>query len=94
MIFFLDKNFPKPSARILTDRGHAIVDIRGTVQAGATDDSIFRLAQERGAVLLTTDKDFYHAAIRAKLKIALDCIARHGIANRSLLLTDRRIYIR
>ena len=116
MIFLLDENFPKPAIRILADRGHSGIDIRGTDQEGASDDSLFRLAQKRGAVFLTTDKDFFHtvpvtfskhkgsivialaqpnrAAILAKLDLALRYIEGHGIANRSLLLTDRKMYLR
>ena len=116
MIFLLDENFPKPAAAILAARGHAAADIRGTGREGSSDDAVFNLAQERGAVLLTTDKDFFHTvphafpshggsvaialaqpnrtAILAKLDIALDFIARHGIANRCLLLTDRRMFLR
>jgi predicted nuclease of predicted toxin-antitoxin system len=116
MIFLLDENFPKPAARVLADRGHSVPDIRATQRRGAGDDAIFRLAQQRGAVFLTTDKDFFHtvplafpkhsgsiviasaqpnrSAILAKLDVALDYIERCGIANRSVLLTDRRMYLR
>jgi predicted nuclease of predicted toxin-antitoxin system len=116
MIFFLDENFPKPAVRVLADRGHSSVDIRGTGQEGASDDSLFRLAQEAGAVLLTTDKDFFHtiplafqkhngcivialaqpnrSAILSKLDQALRYVEQHGIANQSLLLTDRKMYLR
>jgi hypothetical protein len=34
------------------------------------------------------------SAILAKLDVALDYIERCGIANRSVLLTDRRMYLR
>ena len=116
MIFFLDENFPKPAVRVLADRGHGSVDIRGTSREGGKDDSLFRLAQEHSAVFLTTDKDFFHTVplafashhgsivialaqpnrrdILAKLTVALDYVERHGIANRCLLLTDRKMYLR
>jgi predicted nuclease of predicted toxin-antitoxin system len=116
MIFLLDENFPKPAIPILATHGHSAIDVRGTGQEGASDSSLFRLAQDRGAILLTTDKDFFHtvpltfprhcgsvvialdqpnrAAILAKLVEALRYIEHHDIANRSLLLTDRKMYLR
>lgn len=60
MRFFFDENFPKAAAVLITARGHECIDIRGTNQEGADDDTIFHLAQEQGAVLLTTDRDFFH----------------------------------
>lgn len=60
MRFFFDENFRKAAAVLITARGHECIDIRGTNQEGADDDTIFRLAQEQGAVFLTTDRDFFH----------------------------------
>ncbi len=60
MRFFLDENFPKQAASVLKAKGHEVFDIRGTSQEGAPDASIFKLAQEKSAVFLTTDKDFFH----------------------------------
>jgi predicted nuclease of predicted toxin-antitoxin system len=60
MIFFLDENFPKRAASLLKERGHSVFDIRETGKEGLPDGEIFRLAQEKHAVFLTTDKDFYH----------------------------------
>lgn len=60
MRFFFDENFPKAAALLITARGHECIDIRGTKQEGAADDAIFHLAQEQGAVFLTTDRDFFH----------------------------------
>ncbi len=60
MKFFLDENFPKSSENILKELGHEIVDIRGTSEEGMSDLNIFKLAQEKEAVFLTTDNDFFH----------------------------------
>lgn len=60
MNFFLDENFPKAATKILEERGHTSYDIRMTEKEGADDITIFEMAQERKAVFLTTDKDFYH----------------------------------
>jgi predicted nuclease of predicted toxin-antitoxin system len=60
MKFFLDENFPKPAADLLTARGHEVFDIRSTEFEGSNDSQIFELAQAEGAIFLTTDKDFFH----------------------------------
>jgi predicted nuclease of predicted toxin-antitoxin system len=60
MRFFLDENFPKTAAKILIENGHDVFDIRGTSDEGSEDIDIFQIAQERNAIFLTTDKDYFH----------------------------------
>ena len=60
MIFLLDENFPKSAEKLLSDLGHEVIDIRGTNLEGADDAQLFELAQKHDAILLTTDRDFYH----------------------------------
>ena len=60
MKFFLDENFPKSSEVVLNEFGHTVFDIRGTSREGLSDLEIFKLAQKKKAVFLTTDKDFFH----------------------------------
>jgi predicted nuclease of predicted toxin-antitoxin system len=60
MIFLLDENFPKSAEKLLYELGHQVIDIRGTELQGIDDFRLFELAQENGAILLTTDRDFYH----------------------------------
>lgn len=60
MIFLLDENFPKSAEKLLADLGHSVIDIRGTELEGADDVHLFELAQQNNAILLTTDRDFYH----------------------------------
>ncbi len=60
MRFFLDENFPKSAEKYLASRGHTVFDIRGSSDEGINDLDIFRLAQEKRAVFLTTDRDFFH----------------------------------
>ena len=62
MKFFLDENFPKAARALLAREGHESIDIRGTEKEGADDDDndLFLIAQDSHAVLLTTDKDFFH----------------------------------
>lgn len=60
MIFLLDENFPKSAENLLTAWGHDVIDVRGTELQGADDFQLFEFAQQNQAVLLTTDRDFYH----------------------------------
>ncbi|MGE5679816.1 MAG: DUF5615 family PIN-like protein [Bacillota bacterium] len=60
MKFFLDENFPKSSGNLLLELGHEAFDIRGTEHEGADDEMIFTFAQQKEAIFLTTDRDFFH----------------------------------
>ena len=60
MTFFLDENFPKTAEALLASLGHVVLDIRGTDAEGAADTDIFGMAQEKQAVFLSTDRDFFH----------------------------------
>jgi predicted nuclease of predicted toxin-antitoxin system len=58
--FFLDENIPSEAGRFLSELGNEVFDIRGTDQEGLHGNRIFELAQEKQAVFITTDRDFYH----------------------------------
>ena len=60
MTFLLDENFPKAAAALLTSRGHRVIDFRCTARQGMSDADVFKEAQAANAVLLTTDRDFFH----------------------------------
>ena len=60
MTFLLDENFPKRAVPVLEAAGHSCLDIRGTDAEGSDDSTLFQLAQDHHAILLTTDKDFFH----------------------------------
>ena len=60
MIFLLDENFPKSAEKLLIELGHQVIDIRGTEFQGADDSYLFEIAQQQQAILLSTDRDFYH----------------------------------
>ena len=60
MKFILDENFPKAARPCLEQRRHECVDVRDFLPQGTDDEMVFQFAQERRAVFLTTDKDFYH----------------------------------
>ena len=60
MNFLLDENFPKSAEKLLIDLGHHVIDTRGSHLQGIDDFQLFEIAQQNEAVLLTTDRDFYH----------------------------------
>lgn len=56
----LDENFPLSTRSFLESRGWAILDVRGTSREGCEDKVLFAWGQENHALILTTDKDFFH----------------------------------
>ncbi len=60
MRFLLDENFPRSVAAILLERGHETVDLRSVGLLGASDTVVAEKAIETSAVILTTDRDFFH----------------------------------
>lgn len=60
MNFMLDENFPRQAGDMLEGLGHNVFDIRGTEYEGCNDTAIFRLAQKKEAIFLTTGRDFFH----------------------------------
>ena len=60
MKFFLDENFPKTAGTWLSELGYVVFDVRGSEKEGITDIELFSQAQELDAVMLTTDRDFFH----------------------------------
>jgi len=60
MKFFFDENFPKAAREILQELGHECFDPRGSDLEGVPDTIIVEEARRMKAVLLTTDRDFFH----------------------------------
>lgn len=60
MRFILDENFPKAVIPILQALGHEVDDFRVIGTIGSPDDEIVRMAKKRSAVILSTDRDFFH----------------------------------
>lgn len=60
MNFLLDENFPKAVIPILEKSGHQVLDYRLIGCEGDYDDLVIKAAIENEAVLLTTDRDFFH----------------------------------
>jgi predicted nuclease of predicted toxin-antitoxin system len=61
MIFLLNENFPKAAGDLLEKLGHVCFDFWGTECEGIDDNQVVQMAKNRGAVILTTDRDFYHS---------------------------------
>jgi len=60
MRFYLDENFPILAADALQQLGHETFRAVDIHPHGAADKILFEDAQQRKAVFLTTDKDFFH----------------------------------
>ena len=94
MTFLLDENFPKSARTLLEERSHTIIDFRIDGVVGADDSEVIRLAQRSNAVILTTDRDFFHTLGRQHpdhhgiVVIALKKPTRSLILSRLLWLLD------
>jgi predicted nuclease of predicted toxin-antitoxin system len=60
MTFFLDENFPRAAITLLESAGHAGSHALQSFPPGTEDAKLFACAQERKAIFVTTDKDFFH----------------------------------
>lgn len=60
MKILLDENFPKSAFETIEDAGYEPVAFDSVLPYGADDEDVFAMAQSLDAVLLTSDRDFYH----------------------------------
>ena len=60
MRILLDENFPKSASDVIVAAGHEVVPFEDVCDFGTDDETVFGRAQELGAVILTSDRDFYH----------------------------------
>ena len=60
MNFLLDENFTKAVFPLSLEKGHKAYDFRELGNLGADDRFVIQKAIELKAVLLTTDRDFFH----------------------------------
>ena len=60
MNFLLDENFPKSAGDLLRDLGHNVYDFRLLSEEGASDFRVMELAIIKSALVLGTDRDFFH----------------------------------
>ena len=60
MKFLIDENFPRSATELIAAAGHEPVAVDELCNLGDDDETIFAVAQSQGAVILTSDRDFYH----------------------------------
>lgn len=60
MKILLDENFPKSASEVIEASGNEVVPFADVCEFGAEDEAVFAAAQRIGAVILTSDRDFYH----------------------------------
>jgi predicted nuclease of predicted toxin-antitoxin system len=58
MKVLVDENIPLMSVRELRQLGHDVLDVRGTIDEGISDELLFKKACEENRLLITTDRDF------------------------------------
>lgn len=54
----VDENIPLVTVAELENLGHDILDIRGTIEQGLSDDLLWEKVQGENRLLITTDKGF------------------------------------
>ena len=60
MKFLIDENFPRSAVDIISAAGHEPITVDELCDLGDDDETVFTAAQSQGAVILTSDRDFYH----------------------------------
>lgn len=58
MRFLIDANLPPALAQWIRNQGHEAEHVAAAIGPTATDRAIFAWAQERGAILVSKDRDF------------------------------------
>ena len=54
----VDENVPLNTVAELGNLGHDVLDVRGTVNQGISDDVLWEMIQQQDRLLITTDKGF------------------------------------
>ena len=60
MKFLLDENFPRSATEVIREAGHDPLFLEEYCELGASDEVVFDVAQSQQAIILTSDRDFYH----------------------------------
>jgi len=58
MKILVDENIPRATAALLREEGHDVADVRGTADQGLIDAELWKMAQQEGRLVITTDKGF------------------------------------
>jgi predicted nuclease of predicted toxin-antitoxin system len=67
LLFFLDQNAPDPLGKMLEGESHDVAYLRKHLATNAKDNVVAATAIERGAILISADKDFKGLARAAGL---------------------------
>ncbi len=92
LAILVDENIPLMTLAALRQRGHDVVDVRGTALEGASDAALWRLAQGQGRLLITTDRGFAserHAPHFGVLIVRLRKPNRHRLHERIVQVLAR-----
>lgn len=89
----VDENMPATVVEALAERGHDVLDVRGTPDEGARDEDLWAIACQEQRLFITTDKDFrvFRSAPR-HYGILIVCLRRPStaaITRRTLEIFDR-----
>lgn len=60
MNVLLDENFPASAVSIVEAAGHTAISFAELCDFGEDDETVFEAAQSSNALILTSDRDFYH----------------------------------
>jgi predicted nuclease of predicted toxin-antitoxin system len=92
MKILVDENIPRTTVTALIDRGHDVLDFRGSAREGSPDADLWNIALREERLLITTDKGFSahrredHAGV---LIVRLRQPNRKRIHNRVMLAFSR-----
>ncbi|MGI9034642.1 MAG: DUF5615 family PIN-like protein [Pyrinomonadaceae bacterium] len=54
----VDENIPLGTVAELKNFGHDVLDVRGTINQGVSDETLWQMIQQERRLLITTDKGF------------------------------------
>ncbi len=60
MNVLLDENFLASAVSVIENAGHSALAFADVCDFGADDETVFAAAQSSDALILTSDRDFYH----------------------------------
>lgn len=86
MTFLVDAQLPPAPADWIVEQGHQAQQVHGFNLEGASDDEIWRLARDQGAVVVTKHRDVSDWAVSRSPRVAVLWI-RFGKATNPALIS-------
>jgi predicted nuclease of predicted toxin-antitoxin system len=90
--FIVDAQLPPALAGWLRDRGHRAAALRELGLTGADDRTVWELAVQRGAIVVTKDEDFAQLAARGSSGARVLWVRTGNVINRLLLVQFERAW--